>query len=128
MSTIRPDDPGYLMVHAMCLGSSALRHETRCLEELLECRPEEIDLPKLGEALVEQGWLAPTDDNVRCARTIGSGDVGYVKEDGNFDVVSNVHNFLQSVSGPLTWAVNFTPLMTTTPVRVSQSGCTYQGL
>jgi hypothetical protein len=95
----------------MSLGSTFCNSLVRLespddLLDILQCRYDDLDLPKLGAAIFERGWLAPSRLRIRPTGTIALGDIGYVTEAGDFVVVENVHHFLLAKSGILSWRVN----------------------
>ena len=76
------------------------------LVDILGCPYEQTSLSTLGAALFERGLLRPRVLPIRPTGTIALGDVGYVKEAGDFVVVDNVHHHMQATSGTLFWSEN----------------------
>ena len=100
----RSADPAATSMGEMLCRLSQEMESTDDLVDILGCPYEEISLPMLGAALFEEGLLAPRFPRIRPTGTIALGDVGYVKEAGDFVVVDNIHQHMQAKSGTLSWS------------------------
>jgi hypothetical protein len=125
-------NPAEVMGEMLC-DSLSWMDSANNLVDILGCRHEEIKLPMLGAAFFERGLLASKWLYVSRIDRIALGDIGYVTEPRNFVVVDNVHQYLQAVSGTLSWTGcrRFTSgyeYLGDTPTEniVSQSGLSYQ--
>lgn len=58
-----------------------------------------MNLATFCYTLWENGWLGTCEDEVRSQAEIGLADVGYMREDWNFEVVANFHTLLTSEDG-----------------------------
>jgi hypothetical protein len=63
------------------------------------CDFQDMDLPMLGSALFEHGWLGACHVTVTATSNIGLGDVVYMAENGLLVVVDNLHNHMMSTCG-----------------------------
>lgn len=94
----------------LCRGSfySGWGSENRNLDDLMKCDYSELNLQMLETAFAENAWFAPRKAWIPPGTFLRLGDIVYVTEDGNFQIIANIHDYPSDIKEPVDeWACSY---------------------